>query len=163
MPPESRFLQDLQGRGRYVFSTEEAIIAGGADITGLENRFILQLPAGDFWTTHRDLRQRMFAGDVIGGTMMFRRALVTGGLRYPEANLAEDAAFLREAVRRGHRLAQLDNPGLFVYVRHGRNTWQFEPGRFLDPRGWEVVAGPSSLPGETLDAYRAAATRGIAP
>jgi hypothetical protein len=37
------------------------------------------------------------------------------------------------------------------------NTWQFEPGRFLDPRGWEVVAGPPSLPGETLDAYRAAA------
>ncbi|HEX8114410.1 MAG TPA: glycosyltransferase, partial [Kofleriaceae bacterium] len=134
------------------------ILAGAADLTGLENRFILQLPVGEFWTTRRELRQRMFAGDVIGGTMMFRRSLFAGGLRYPEANIAEDAAFLREAIRRGHRLAQLDNPGLFVYVRHGRNTWQFEPGRFLDPHGWEVVAGPSSLPGETLDAYRAAAT-----
>jgi glycosyltransferase involved in cell wall biosynthesis len=140
------------------------IVAGCADITGLENRFILQLPAGEFWTTRRELRQRMFAGDVIGGTMMYRRALFTGGLRYPEASIAEDAAFLREAVRRGHRLAQLDNPGLFVYVRHGRNTWQFEPGRFLDPRGWEVVAPPPGLPGETLDAYRrAAAARMIAP
>jgi glycosyltransferase involved in cell wall biosynthesis len=134
-----------------------AIVAGKADITGLENRFILQLPGGAFWTTRPELRQRMFAGDVIGGTMMFRRSLFTGGLRYPEVSMAEDAAFLREAMRRGHRLAQLDNPGLFVYVRHGRNTWQFEPGRFLDPRGWEVVAGPTSLPGETLDAYRAAA------
>jgi Glycosyl transferase family 2 len=140
------------------------IVAGRADMTGLENRFILQLPAGEFWTTRRQLRQQMFAGDVIGGTMVFRRALFTGGLRYPEANIAEDAAFLREAVRRGHRLVQLDNPGLFVYVRHGRNTWQFEPGRFLDPRGWEVVAAPASLPGETLDAYRAAAaTRAAAP
>jgi hypothetical protein len=46
---------------------------------------------------------------------------------------------------------------VFVYVRHGRNAWQFEPGRFLDPRGWETVAGPASLSAETLDAYRAAA------
>ena len=30
------------------------------------------------------------------------------------ASIAEDAGFLREAVRRGHRLAQLDNPGLFL-------------------------------------------------
>jgi hypothetical protein len=81
---------------------------------------MLQLPAGEFWTTRRELRQRMFASDVIGGTMMFRRSLFAEGLRYPEANLAEDASFLREAMRRGRRLARLDNPGVLVYVCHGR-------------------------------------------
>jgi glycosyltransferase involved in cell wall biosynthesis len=133
------------------------IVAGQADITGLENRFVLQLPGGDFWTTRRELHQRMFVGDVHGGTLMFRRSLFAEGLRYPEVNLAEDAAFLRDAMRRGRRLARLENPGLFVYVRHGRNAWQFEVGRFLDPSGWEAVAAPPSLSGETLGAYRAAA------
>lgn len=134
------------------------LLAGHADLTGLENRFILQLPAGQFWTTRRELRQRMFAGDVIGGTLMYRRALIDGGLRFPATNLAEDAGFLHGALRRGYRLTRLENPGLFIYVRHGRNTWQFEPGRFLDPRGWELVAAPAELPRETLEAYRAAAT-----
>jgi glycosyltransferase involved in cell wall biosynthesis len=133
------------------------IVAGDADITGLENRFMLQLPAGKFWTTRRELHQRMFVGDIHGGTMMFRRSLFAEGLRYPEVDLAEDAAFLRDAMRRGRRLSRLENPGLFVYVRHGRNAWQFEVGRFLDPQGWEAIAGPASLPGEILDAYRTAA------
>ena len=67
-------------------------------------------------------------------------------------------------MRRGRRLARLDNPGVFVYVRHGRNAWQFELGHFLDPRGWETAAGPASLSSETLDAYRAvAALRPTAP
>jgi glycosyltransferase involved in cell wall biosynthesis/GT2 family glycosyltransferase len=136
------------------------IVAGQADITGLENRFMLQLPAGEFWTTRRELHQRMFVGDVHGGTLMFRRSLFAGGLRFPDVNLAEDAAFLRDAMQRGRRLARLDNPGVFVYMRHGRNAWQFELGRFLDPRGWETVAGPASLSSETLDAYRAAAALG---
>jgi glycosyltransferase involved in cell wall biosynthesis len=136
------------------------IVAGEADVTGLENQFVLQLPAGDFWTTRRELHQRMFVGDVHGGTLMFRRSLFAEGLRYPEVNLAEDAAFLRDAMHRGRRLARLDNPGLFLYVRHGRNAWQFEVGRFLDPAGWEAVAGPPTLPGETLAGYRAAVTAG---
>jgi hypothetical protein len=133
---------------------------GDAGTAGLSDADQIHLPAGEFWTTRHELRQRMFVGDVHGGTLMFRRSLFAEGLRYPEVNLAEDAAFLREAMRRGHRLARLDNPGLFVYVRHGRNAWQLETGHFLDPRGWETVAGPPSLPGETLDAYRAAAAAG---
>lgn len=76
---------------------------------------------------------------------MFRRSLFAEGLRYPEVNLAEDAAFLRDAMRRGRRLARLANPGLFVYVRHGRNAWQFEAvhARAIvrrSPRGMRVSA-----------------------
>jgi O-antigen biosynthesis protein len=133
------------------------IVAGRADVTGLESRFTLQLPAGQFWTVGRGLHQRMFLGDVHGGTLMFRRSIFAQGVRYPEANLAEDAAFLRDAIRCGYRLASLENPDVFVYVRHGRNAWRFEPGQFLDRQGWESVTGPSSFSAETLDAYRTAA------
>jgi hypothetical protein len=98
----------------------------------------------------------MFVADLHGGTIMFRRALFTEGLRYPEVNLAEDAALIREVQRRGRRVLALDNPGLFVYVRHGRNAWRFDVGRFIDPAGWLATAAPPALSGATLDAYRAA-------
>src|SRR5690606_29254483 len=65
--------------------------------------------------------------------------------RYPNTSLAEDAAFLTRAVRRGARLLRLDAPGLFVYLRHGGNAWSFACGRHLDPRGWRRVPEPPGL------------------
>jgi len=149
---------DWYGPGRLSWQVAP-LLADQADLTGLINRFVLRLPAGDFWSTRDALHRRMFVADLHGGTIMFRRTLFTsGGLRYPAVNLAEDAALIREAMRRGCRVQRLDNPGLFVYVRHGRNAWQFDVGRFIDPSGWHEVGGPPLLSRATLDAYRAAAT-----
>jgi glycosyltransferase involved in cell wall biosynthesis/GT2 family glycosyltransferase len=150
---------DWYGPGRLRWQVEP-ILSGRADLTGLENRFVLRLPAGEFWTIVPELHRRMFVGDVHGGTIVFRRSLFTEGVRYPAASLAEDAALIREAVRRGRRLLRLENPELFVYVRHGANAWQFDVGRFIDPRGWRPVAPPASLPRATLDGFRAAALAG---
>jgi glycosyltransferase involved in cell wall biosynthesis len=132
------------------------ILAGRADITGLENRYVLQLPEERFWTTTAQVHRRMFVGDIHGGTLVYRRSLVERGAAYPHTSLAEDAAFLRAALALGGRLARLPNPGVFVYVRHGRNAWQFEPGRFVDARGWSPVDPPAQFTGERLQAYRAA-------
>jgi len=129
------------------------ILRGEADITGLENRFVLQMPLGRFWTTTRALHRSMFVGDVHGGTLLFRRSIWTAGARYPEVNLAEDAAFLREAVRRGRRLLRIDNDGTFVYVRHHRNAWRFDSGTFLDPTGWSETAPPTDFTSACLQAY----------
>jgi glycosyltransferase involved in cell wall biosynthesis len=134
----------------------EPILAGRADITGLENRYVLQLPEGRFWTTSARVHRMMFVGDVVGGTLVYRRSLVERGAAYPNLSIAEDAAFLRAAMARGARLSRLENPGVFVYVRHGRNTWQFEPGRFMDASGWSPVEPPAQFTDERLRAYRAA-------
>lgn len=134
----------------------EPIVSGRADITGLENRYVLQLPEGRFWTTTARVHRRMFVGDIHGGTLVYRRSLVERGAVYPHTSLAEDAEFLRAAMARGARLTRLENPGVFVYVRHGRNAWQFEPGRFVDARGWSLVEPPAQFTGERLQAYRAA-------
>ncbi|HYI08046.1 MAG TPA: glycosyltransferase [Thermoanaerobaculia bacterium] len=131
------------------------IVRGEADITGLENRFILQMPMGRFWTTDRRLHRTMFVCDVHGGTLVFRRSLWTAGLRYPEINLAEDAIFVRNAVQRGRRLIRLDNEGSFVYVRHGTNAWRFETGTFLDPNGWSETTPPPGFTPACLNAYLA--------
>jgi glycosyltransferase involved in cell wall biosynthesis len=134
----------------------EPIVRGDAELTGLEMRYLLHLPSGQFWTAERRLHRKMFIGDVHGGTLAFRRSLFNRGLQYPETNLAEDAAFIKQAVLRGHRLLRLENPGIFVYMRHGKNAWQFEAGHFLDPQGWTRALPPPSFPPEALQAYQAA-------
>jgi len=133
------------------------ILRGEAEITGLENRFVLQMPGGKFWTVDRRLHRSMFVGDVHGGTLVFRRALWTSGVRYPEVDLAEDAMFLQQATSRGKRLLRLDNQGSFVYLRHGGNAWRFETGTFLDPSGWSEAPPPPGFSPECLAAYAAAA------
>lgn len=136
------------------------ILTGKADVTGLENAFVLELPGGDFWTTEANLHKRLFVGNVHGGTLVFRKDLWTHGLRYPEINLAEDAWFLTHATRKGKRLVGLSNPGVFVYVRHGRNAWrQFVPGSFIDPKGWQRIAAPPQFPTSALDFYKCASAR----
>jgi glycosyltransferase involved in cell wall biosynthesis len=134
------------------------IIQGQADLTGLENAFVLQLPEGDFWGVDAHLHQRLFVGNVHGGTLVYRKELWTKGLRYPAVNLAEDASLIFRAMRMGKRLMRLSNPGVFVYVRHGGNAWrEFAPGTFIDPQGWQRIACPLNFPPTALSYYQAVA------
>lgn len=97
----------------------------------------------------------MFVGDVHGGTLVYRKAVWQKGSRYPEVNLAEDAWLLQQAVARGKRLQRLTNPGVFLYVRHGRNAWrEFAPGTFLSPSGWERMTPPPLFSTSSLAAYQ---------
>ncbi|MGI9102244.1 MAG: glycosyltransferase [Terriglobales bacterium] len=130
---------------------------GRCDLTGLVNTFTLEMPAGQFWNVTESLHRRMFVGNVHGGTLAFRRALWISGVRYPETDLAEDAALIRRATERGNRLERLANNGVFVYLRHERNAWKFDAGSFLDPNGWAATAPPPGFSAELLEAYRAAA------
>lgn len=116
---------------------------------------MLELPAGQFWTTQAQLHQRLFVENVHGGTLVYRKELLTQGLRYPEVNLAEDAWLVHNAVRRGKKLMRLKNPGVFVYVRHGGNAWrEFAPGQFIDPAGWEMIPTPLHFPAAAMEFYQ---------
>jgi len=117
---------------------------------------MLTLPDGAFWTMRPALHQRMFVGDVHGGTLVFCKSLFDEGLRYPEVNLAEDAGFLKQALQRRKRLARLPNPGVFIYMRHGHNAWRFKTGQFLDPTGWQKIDAPRTFSANALAAYQAA-------
>jgi hypothetical protein len=138
--------------------SNRALLAGEADLTGLGNSFVLELPVGRFWRTNADLHRRMFVGDIYGGTLVYWKRLFDGGLRYPPTNLAEDAALIQSAIRRGRRLIRVPNDGLFVYVRHGGNAWHFEAGHFLDPRGWEPISPPRGFSAADIAALHQAAT-----
>ena len=134
------------------------IVRGEADITGLENRFVLQMPDRRFWTVEPRLHRTMFVGDVHGGTLVFRRSIWISGVRYPEVDLAEDAMLLQHATSRGQRLLKLANEGAFIYLRHSRNAWRFDAGSFLDPGGWRLAGAPVGFSAQRLDEYAAAAS-----
>ena len=119
------------------------ILADEADMTGLKETIFADLATGHFWRIGERLHERMFWGNVPGGTLVYRRTLLSKGLVYPEINLAEDAWFLQHAVRKGFRLLQLPNPEVFVYVRHKKNTWaDWKPGEFLDHTDWQRIEPP---------------------
>lgn len=132
------------------------ILAGAADITGLRARLFFDLDAWKLWTCSPALHARMFIEDVAGGTLVYRRALWGRPARYPDTNLREDADFLVAAMRAGARLERLSADDLFVYVRHGNNTWRFASGTFLMPADWRDLGAPA-WPAETRAFYRAQA------
>jgi glycosyltransferase involved in cell wall biosynthesis len=138
------------------------ILQDTADLTGLENAFVLQLPEGEFWGIDAHLHQRLFVGNVHGGTLVYRKELWTKGLKYPEVNLAEDASLIFRATRMGKRLMKLSNPGVFVYVRHGGNAWrEFAPGTFIDPQGWRRISNPPNFPQSALAGFQSAVAAAI--
>lgn len=119
------------------------LLEGRADITALRLPVFFELDAWRFWLVTPELHRQLFCGDVHGGTLAFTREVWQRRARYPDASLAEDAAFLERACRHGARLTALDSHGLYVYVRHGSNAWSFACGRFPTGDGWHQVAGPA--------------------
>lgn len=119
------------------------IRAGEADITALRDATVFDLERWQFWRLSARLHRQMFVRDVHGGTLAFRRWVWERLARYPDRSLAEDAAFLDQAVRRGARLCALSADGLFVYLRHSTNSWRLD-GRQHD--GWEAQPEPALPP-----------------
>jgi len=133
------------------------IVADRSDVTGLTSDLFFVLPSWQFWTCTSELHRRLFFGDVHGGTLAFRRRVWELLARYPDVSLAEDAAFLRQALNRGARLERVSGRGRFIYVRHETNAWAFECGRHVDPRGWRRTDEPAELrPDRAFYAARAA-------
>ncbi|HEX5725389.1 MAG TPA: glycosyltransferase family A protein [Longimicrobiaceae bacterium] len=128
------------------------LLAGRADATALEGTVLVEHPAGRFWACSARVRDTMFFYGVVGGTVVFHRRSLERA-RFPDASLAEDAGFLRALLRRGARLEKLPNAGRFLYVRHGRNSWRFPEGRFVDAAGWREVEPPAWLPAEDRAFY----------
>jgi glycosyltransferase involved in cell wall biosynthesis len=54
------------------------LLAGKADLTGLENSYLLELPEARFWVARAALHARMFTGDVHGGTLGILEAIDFG-------------------------------------------------------------------------------------
>ena len=149
---------DWHGAGR-IRRQLGPILGGAADIVALRDAVFFDLDRWQFWTCSSELHRRIFVLDVHGGTLAFRRSVWERLATYPDTSLAEDAMFLRDAALRGARLRSLASSGLFVYLRHGTNSWRLRPGQYADPAGWRQVAEPP-LPAADRDFY---AARSVSP
>jgi cellulose synthase/poly-beta-1,6-N-acetylglucosamine synthase-like glycosyltransferase len=134
----------------------EPILSGEVQFTGVDARWILRLDRCEFWTVSPELHRRMFVGDIHGGTLAYARSLWERGPRFPDSNLAEDAYFLSQAMRRGARLIRVANDELFIYMRHTCNAWQFEAGRFLNSQGWLRIDPPNGFAPALIHLYEQA-------
>lgn len=128
------------------------IIADKADISGLCNAGFYVVDSGQYWKCSPELFARMFVEGVLGGTLVYRRNIWGGAVRYPDTSLREDADFMVLAQRYGARLLKIDGDGLYLYVRHGHNSWQFAAGNFLDAGGWTSLPRPAFF-GDDLRFY----------
>jgi glycosyltransferase involved in cell wall biosynthesis len=132
---------DWYGSGRL--SAQVAPLAAGrAEMTGLITPLFFDLSSWKFWRVTPELHRRLFVGDVHGGTLVFARHVWERLARYPDKSLAEDAHFLARARAHGARVERIDGAGLFVYLRHAVNAWQFSCGTYLDPGGWLAADEP---------------------
>jgi O-antigen biosynthesis protein len=123
----------------------QPILEGVADITALNDTLFMVSQTREFWSVTPDLFSRLFMENVVGGTLIYRRALWCRENRYPMTSLREDAQFLINALRAGARLCGLSGRELFIYVRHDRNTWKFCEGRHVQQSGWSLVPEPACL------------------
>jgi glycosyltransferase involved in cell wall biosynthesis len=79
--------------------------------------------------------------DLIQGTLFARRNLMPA---YPDRAIGEDTPHLIEILRRGHRIARLqDEPYLHVYVFHGANAW--DQAHHTRIAQWKHVSGARLL------------------
>ena len=124
------------------------LLAGRADLTGLQTGCFFDLPAWQAWTCTPALHRRLFVGDLHGGTLVYWRWLWERLARYPARSLAEDAMFLMQVSRQGARVEPLPAAGSFVYLRHTTNAWTFPLGTYLDPAGWQPADPDTFLPAD---------------
>jgi GT2 family glycosyltransferase len=151
---------DWYGRSRISYQLAP-LLADDADITGLDTPFVYDLRRNQFWLIDEKLHARMMVLDVTGGTLAYCKAFWQSVAGYPEISLAEDAAFLQSMVRAGARLLRLPNRGLYVYVRHGTNTWAFDCGTYRDPRGWRKLPSPDFIPPADIAFYASLRQAGL--
>lgn len=120
----------------------EPILSNIADITALSDNLFFDLHQWKFWCCSRSLFGRMFVENVAGGTLVYRKEIWGKLSRYPDISLREDADFMRKAMRKGSRLCRIPGRELYIYLRHGMNSWKFQEGRYLDPNEWNRVSEP---------------------
>jgi hypothetical protein len=136
---------DWSGPGRISHQLSP-LLAGVRDVTAITTGYIFVQPSRQFWRQKPGRSGVLFHQGVNWGTLAWSRAAQSGGIRFPDSSLAEDVAFKDSLVRHGARLQILDNPGVYVYVRHGANTWNFPEHKMLVDDQWLRMATPDFFP-----------------
>ena len=118
------------------------LLSDFADISGLFGTLFFELDGLQFWQCTPALFDQIFYQNVAAGTLVYRKSIWSPKCDYPDTRLREDAVFLTRALEEGARLCRINGLDLFIYLRHGKNSWRFQTGRFHLPEAWTKVATP---------------------
>jgi glycosyltransferase involved in cell wall biosynthesis len=138
---------------RRISAQAAPLIFGKADLCGISEALMLELPTRQFWACTPALQARLFYEGVVSGTLAFWRQTWQRHGRFPDISVGEDASFHRLMMRNHLHQQKLPNAGLFIYTRHQSNTWRFQPGFYVDRRGWVRVEPPAFLLAEDRPFY----------
>ena len=115
---------------------------GVADVSGLSNFMFYELGKGFAWLAAPALFRSLFTFGVATGSIMFSRAVWEQLATYPNLNIGEDTGFMSKIMKKGAIVKAVDGIDIFVYVRHGANTWFFNAANYSSHPGWKKVPVP---------------------
>jgi hypothetical protein len=130
------------------------LVAGRADLTAIRMSWLMDVDDRRFYRF--DGEPVAGAASLAAGTLAMTADLWRRCGRYPDASKREDVTMLLRAFDLGGRVEGVANDGVYVYVRHGGNSWRFDRTPDEQP-GWAAVERPDFLPVDELDGYVVAA------
>jgi glycosyltransferase involved in cell wall biosynthesis len=145
---------------RRIVRQLEPLAFDRATITGIPRDYVAYTPGARFakFKPHKERGPvEGWIGNAIGGwkgnfhdgTALFARSVLRHGAKHAPLQVGQKVTFLNALIDKGEKVAIVRNEGLFVYVRHGGNTWQY-----VDDKAVETVAAPRWVPGAVVDFWR---------
>ncbi len=137
----------------------DPLLSGEAELVGFQRNLVLEAgPIPRFvrikpWPV--DVKKWVGNGatnlrvEIHDGSAVYSRRAADAGLNFPDQTGNEKVAFLNLLASSGFKWKAIKNDDLFVYVRHGRNTWQYREDLVHFP-----ATRPSWFPQAELDFYR---------
>ncbi len=146
---------------RRIVRQLDPLVRGQADICGFRRNLVLSAGQPLKWwrisEAPRDPRSWIGNGSnkfripIHDGSAIFRRDLLMKGARFPHRTMNEKVDFLNGLVERGATWTVVPNDQLFIYVRHGKNTWQYKEGAVH-----VATAAPAWFPSKDAEFYQGA-------
>jgi glycosyltransferase involved in cell wall biosynthesis len=145
---------------RRVVRQLEPLAFDRATITGIPRDYVVSTPGANF-AKFKPVRERGpvegWIGNALGGwkgpfhdgTAMFARSVLRHGAQHPPYQVGQKMTFLNALIDAGEKCVAVRNDGLFVYVRHGRNTW-----KYVDAKTVNAVPAPRWIPGSVVEFWR---------
>lgn len=141
----------------------EPIVLGRASITGIPRDYVVRTPGAEFFKTIDRSRRgpvKTWIGNGLAafslpfhdGSAMFSRSALRHGTQHPPLQNGQKVIFLNGLVDAGEKWAAVPNSRLFVYVRHGSNTWRPVEQRLFSP-----VPAPLWIPADVMAFWKGAA------
>ena len=146
----------------------EPIALGKATVTGIPRDLTVYTPGGRFvrfdrfvtmgpplaWVGNgNELWRGKRQGARFGfhdGSAVFHRSVLRKGVVHAPLQIGQKLVFLNDLMHQGEKMVSVQNDKLFVYVRHGTNTWQYNARMVERP-----APTPSWIPRDVLEFWRA--------